>query len=528
MKFTRPATLALVVLSFTVAVCGGLSITRHIQRMFNEGGPRARLRSLTTPNIIFVLTDDQDYDSLAAMPIVNTELVAKGMNFTRHYVTDSLCCPSRASILRSQFVHSHGVEGNSTPLGGFQKFVETGDEQCTIATWLKDTGYRRALMGKYLNEYPKSKGHTYVPPDWDEWASPIGVRAYTGFDYVLNHDGALETYGTQPHDYFTDMLSGRAQEFVQTALNDATPFFLYVASFTPHQPAVPAPRHKGMFPGAQEPRGGSFDQADVALSPNFIQRLVPLNQTEVRHIDDLYRRRLQSLQAVDEMVGALVKLLEDNGVIDNTYIIFTSDNGFHLGQHRLRPGKRTAYEEDIHVPLVIRGPGITPGTQSSALTSELDFGPTIAEWAGGTVPDFAEGRSLGRIFERNGEAPAHWRKVMLVEHFSDSDEPFEAGDASSFSDVRRGHHSNIPPYFALRTESQLYVHYADDELELYDTTSDPFELHNLASQTVQSKLDQLEAWLKEMGACSGATCRTAEEHVPVSSPSPSPSPTSTP
>ncbi len=473
-----------------------------------------KARSPKRPNILFIVTDDQDLRSLALMPRVSEELAAGGMTFNRHYVTSALCCPSRASILRSQYVHSHEVKGNSKFNGAFQKFAASELDRSTIASWLRGAGYRSGLIGKYLNGYPRSKPMTYVPPDWDYWASPVLERAYDGFNYSINENGVLHSYGHAPHEYATDVFARKAAAFIEGALGDRVPFFLYLAPFVPHAPAIPAPRSLGSFARKKAPRDGSFNQADISLMPNFVKRLSLLSNGDQMRIDSQYRRRAETLMGVDEMVESLIQLLRARGALDSTYIVYTSDNGFHLGQHRLRPGKRTSYEEDIHVPLVIRGPGIEPQSSTDAITSALDFGPTFAAWARASVPDFVEGRSLAPLISAGGRKPSGWRNAVVVEHYLDSSEKFENNAGAANDDVPAAGNARVPPYYALRSESKLFVRYADGERELYDTDKDPYQMKNLAASAPQEQIAGLDRWLQEIIDCEGESCLDAERSPP--------------
>src|SRR6185295_6488695 len=243
-------------------------------------------------------------------------------------------------------------------------------------------GYRTALIGKYLNEYPDSDAPSYVPPGWDEWVVPAGGAPYTQFDYTLNLNGSLVEHAGTPADYLGDVLSRQARNFVTKASADGVPFFLYLTPYSPHKPCTAAPRHAGLFSKVKAPRTPSFNEADVSDKPEGIREKALLTKGDIALLDSLYRRRLQSLQSVDEAVAALITTLEKAGQLDNTFIIFTSDNGFHIGQHRLLGSKYTPYEEDIRIPLIVRGPGVPAGAKAKALVENVDLAPTIAQLAG--------------------------------------------------------------------------------------------------------------------------------------------------
>jgi arylsulfatase A-like enzyme len=458
------------------------------------------------PNIIFVLTDDLDTHSIAYMPHLRALLAEQGTTFSDFFVTDSLCCPSRSSILRGQYVHNHQVLGNSAPLGGFMQFHALGNEDSTIASWLRAAGYRTTLLGKYLNDYPQTAARTYVPPGWDHWVSPVDNTGYNGFLYVMNENTTLVPYGDQTDDYFTDVLSFKANVFIRDALRHGQPFFLYVATYAPHTPATPAPRSVGLFPGLVAPRTPSFNEADVEDKPQFIRNLPLLDPDQIKHIDELYRRRLESLQAVDEMLASLIVTLTRIGQLDNTYIFFTSDNGFHLGQHRMQEGKQTAYEEDIRVPLIVRGPGVPAGRTVDHLAVEIDLAPTFAALAGGAAPDFVDGRSLVPLLRGKLPAGEQWRQCLLLEHYAGSSEPFQ----SQFELAQQAQLA-IPTYKGLRCRDSTYVEYETGERELYDLRRDPHQLLNIQSQMPPALLRQQAALLGELATCAGASCRAAED-----------------
>ncbi len=412
------------------------------------------------PNILFILTDDQDARSLAFMPKLKALLIDRGTAFSSFYVTYALCCPSRASILRGQYARNHQVLTNRPPSGGFEKFQVLGHETSTIATWLRAGGYRTALLGKYLNGYPDNSNPTFVPPGWDEWYSPAGGNPYSNFNYRLNENGRIVTYGRRPEDYITDVLARRAADFIRRGAQTGRPLFIYIGTYAPHAPATPAPRHEGAFAGVTAPRSPSFNEADVSDKPEFVRSRSELSGRAMEQIDEHYRRRLQSLQAVDDLIASLVEVLQAQGELRRTYIVFTADNGFHLGEHRLPGGKNTAYEEDIRVPLIVRGPGVPEGRTLPHLALNIDFAPTFAELAGVAAPGFVDGRSLVPLLGGAPLAPDRWRQAFMVEHYTPG--------LPARAQVRRAGADAIPEYQAFRARDYVYVEYATGERELYD------------------------------------------------------------
>jgi N-acetylglucosamine-6-sulfatase len=462
----------------------------------------------TRPNVVVVLTDDQDLilGSMDYMPKTRSLLGAQGATFSQYFVPTSLCCPSRATILTGKYVHNHGVYQNFRPDGGFLRFMTLGHEEKTVAAALQQAGYRTALLGKYLNEYPLGVAKTYVPPGWDEWFAPSAGAPYGGFNYTLNQDGVLVEHGKTPEDYLTDVLAREARDFMTRSVAEQEPFFLLVTPFVPHKPSVPAPRHAKLFQGIQAPRTPSFNERNLRDKPQVRQRAL-LNAQEIGNLDILYRLRLRTLQAVDEMVAGIIESLRQSGQLDNTYIFFTSDNGFHLGQHRMPAGKYTPYEEDIHVPLLVRGPGVPTNLKVDALAMSVDLVPTIAELTGTPLLAQADGRSLAQLL-RGQPKPPTWRKSVLLEQFHFEEVPQSTTTTLEPSDVPGG--QEVPTHLGLRTATFKYVEYESGELEYYDLLKDPHELQNIAQTLTPAYRGKLSALVKALSTCAGAGCRAAE------------------
>jgi N-acetylglucosamine-6-sulfatase len=504
------------------------------------------------PNILFILTDDLDAATMDHFPVLRALLSDQGATFANYFDSLSLCCPSRTTILRGQYAHNTAITGNRPPAGGFEKVHALGLETSTIATWLRAAGYHTALLGKYLNGYPRGVAPTYVPPGWSDWYSPAAGNAYGEFNYTLNENGTLVPYGNRPEDYMVDVLAARAQAIMRRTAQDGTPFFIEIATYAPHGPATPAPRHADAFPDAQAPRTPSFNEEDVSDKPAWLRARPPLTPRQIEQIDALYRRRLQSLLAVQDLVAGLIDTLRATGQLANTYIFLSSDNGFHLGQHRLPSGKQTAYEEDIRVPLLVRGPGIAAGRVIDQLAGNVDLAPTFAELAGVQPPDFVDGRSLVPLLHGDTTAAASWRGAFLIEHGDVDDDKVSLwkgeveGDKEAAAPphrqggraagrgrpaagagglleppdpmeraqrVRGG--AGIPTFQALRTADVLYVRYVTGEQELYDLRADPAQLQNLAGSADPELLARLAAWLAVLGRCAGAGCRTADVAPPA-------------
>ena len=476
------------------------------------------LASPGAPNFVLILTDDQDVQSgmLAYMPHLQELLVGRGTSFPNNMVPLSLCCPSRTTILRGQYPHNTGVLGNSLPNGGFEKAYNENVEASTVATLLHGAGYRTALFGKYLNGYPDTADGFYIPPGWDEWNSPISGDPYGEFNYDLNENGTKGSYGSTPADYGTDVYLGKAVDFIQRAASTpGQPIFIYFATYAPHAPYTPAPRHAGLFPGVTAPHFPSFNEADVSDKPAYIHTKPLLTQADIAGIDSDFRGRLQALQAVDEAIATLVSTLSATGRLANTYIVFASDNGYHMGEHRLLPGKYTPYETDIHVPLVVRGPGVPAGVARSEYTADLDLAETFSDLAGLAPLSFSDGRSLKPLL--TGPPPSAWRQVFFLEEFGTGEfDPPDARSPSPREPLDKADLATvvpIPSYYGFQAPGYKYIEYKSGEKELY-VASDPYELTNVVSKVNPAIEAALGSYLNSFDGCVGDACRAAEAVVP--------------
>jgi arylsulfatase A-like enzyme len=453
--------------------------------------PAPRIARTAPPNIVLILADDLDTSHMQYLPLLRKHLAARGTTFSNAFVTYPVCAPSRASILTGQYAHNHGVVENRPPAGSFRRFFEDGREASTIATWLRAAGYRTGLIGKYINRYPLPRNLAYVPPGWDDWRgycdfiSMAENRAYYEFD--INENGRMVRYADEEKDYLTDVLRDKALDFIARS-GDDQPFFLYLSPFAPHAPVQPAARHAALFPDVKAPRRPNFDEEDVSDKPRWVRELPRLTPAQVQATDEWFRKRIQSMQAVDEMVEAVVQALEARGLLEHTYLFFTSDNGFQFGGHRMDHGKGDPYDESIRVPLLVRGPGVAQGKQEPALALNIDLAPTFAAIAGASVPDSVDGRSLLRTLTGK-QTLRDARSDFLVELRSKED-------------------AGITDYAALRSAEHLYVEYDSGERELYDLRKDPFQLDSIAQSADPALLQKLAERLQKLRACKGDGCRS--------------------
>jgi N-acetylglucosamine-6-sulfatase len=467
---------------------------------FLSGVPTFRPRA----NIVFVLTDDLSMDLLPFMPQVQ-ELESQGMTFNDYFVSDSLCCPSRASIFTGNFPHDTGVYSNVGPDGGIRAFYAHDDEQQTFNVALQRAGYVTAMMGKYLNGYLEPKqspvSDTYVPPGWNVW--DVAGNGYPEFNYELNENGRLHYYGRDPDDYLTNVLAEHADDFIRAASLRSSPFFLEVATFAPHRPYTPAPKYANAFPGLQAPEPPNFDRLPTN-PPEWLAGHKPLSARQIREINQAYQERVEDVQSVDNLVTSIERTLVEHRELSNTYIVFSSDNGLHTGEYRLMPGKLTAFDTDIRVPLVVAGPGVRAGSSTDAMTENIDLAKTFTAIGGTSMP--GDGHSLMPLLK--GEQPTDWRDAVLVEHHG-PDLGRTDPDAQNFDS------GNPTTYEAMRTPDFLYVEYADGEREYYDLRTDPYELDNIARDLSPAELARLHRELGALKRCHGGTACWAAGHVPL-------------
>jgi N-acetylglucosamine-6-sulfatase len=448
------------------------------------GGAGAAAR----PNVLVIMTDDQTVESVRVMTNVKRLLRDRGATFRSSFVTYALCCPSRATFLTGQYAHNHGVLGNSPPNGGYAKLDHTN----TLPVWLQDAGYYTAHLGKYLNGYGRADPRE-IPPGYDEWRGSVDPSTYRFYGYTLNENGRLTTY---ERTYQTDLYARKAARIIRQRAPRAQPFFLWVAFLAPHSggprepndPAgqatpVPAPRHRRAFDSAPLPRPPGFNERNVSDKPVGIRNRPLLGPRRIRRIRENYRQRLESLLAVDEAVARLVTTLRRTGELDDTLVIFTSDNGFFHGEHRVPAGKVLPYEPSIRVPLIMRGPGIPAGRRVGQRVANIDLAPTIVDAAGATPGRVLDGRSLLPVIARPNVPLG---RDLLVER---------GPGAGTFT--------------ALRAPNYFYAEYGNGERELYDLVRDPYELRsrhaNPAYATVREDLAERLAHLR---TCSGLACRT--------------------
>ncbi len=517
------------------------------------------------PNFVLIQTDDQTLDQLyatftppggapiPAMPNTLASIAGKGITFNRYYVSYPLCCPSRVSLLTGRYAHNHNVRGNVPPNGGYTGFSFRQANNHNVATWLQAAGYRTIHIGKFLNGYgdePFDDGKT-VPPGWNAWHSVLKADTnHYFYGYTLNDNGTLDgpfgdsgswdtrEYGQrddfgcpaaplngQPCLYATDVFTRIAwEELLGTP--PGQPFYLQLDYTAPHgdfrRPAGPEPavRHYDTFSGAPYPHSQSqgFNEGSVNDKPRFIREASFLSPTETHTYRVYYQKALESLRAIDEGVQLVVNTLGAMHQLRNTYIIFTSDNGFFYGEHRLTGGKFLAYEPATHLPLLIRGPGIKPATATGELAGNIDLAPTILELAGATADKNIDGRSLVPYMV---DSTLRTRRPLLFESFVETADVEQQGGIARVS-ARRGNGASAsivaPPkdYLGIRLGPFKYIEWPSGEKELYDITKDPYELNNeIRDKNFAPIRAFLHSQLIRLEACSGRTCQEVAPKFPL-------------
>jgi N-acetylglucosamine-6-sulfatase len=437
------------------------------------------------PNVLVIMTDDQTVEDMRVLPRTRALLAAKGTSFANSFVAYPLCCPSRSTFLTGQYAHNHGVLGNGGPTGGFQRL----DHSNTLPVWLQEAGYFTAHLGKYLNNYGVDS--PAPPAGWSRWFGLIDPTTYKLYDYTVSDDGVPVTYGDADADYQTDVLAEEAERILRSRAGESQPFFVTVAPVAPHleklggKQVAPraAPRYEGRFAKEPLPARPSFSEPDVNDKPAHIRKLPALAPPKEAHETAVYRARLASLLAVDDLVERLVDALADTGQLERTVIVFTSDNGYLLGEHRVVDQKYYPYEESIRVPLIIRGGGFPAGATAAQPVSNVDLAPTIVALTGAKARRVMDGRpllplALDPALEKN--------RTLLIEGLA-------PGKIT---------------YRAVRDPRWLYAEYSNGGRELYDLATDPFELRSRhASPGVAAVRGDLARRLARLSTCSGKSCR---------------------
>jgi N-acetylglucosamine-6-sulfatase len=499
------------------------------------------------PNILVVMTDDQALADLALMPNVKRLLAARGTTFADAVDSFPLCCPSRATFITGQYAHNHGVAGNFYPFGWYGMKHRAN----TLPAWLQDAGYRTALIGKWLNGYGARDAHGEVPAGFDIWRGLLDASAYDYFNFVMNRNGKLKTWGDadfarklvefaklevipnpgglqgvlarlrdlfgpapysywgteDPKDYSPDVTGKITEQLVRAEGDSKKPFFIWWSPAAPHREDVattlmgrpgrdprPAPRHESKSSRYKLPKPPNFNEADIADKPSNMQNAArPMSQEQIDQLQLDYEGRIGSLLAVDDHVKTLVRTLKQTHQLQNTLIVFLSDNGWLQGQHRVTGDKFLPYEESVRIPLIVRGPGVPAGKTVKGQVANIDFAPTLVDAANAKAGRKMDGVSLLPTIRDPRKRPKRVIEIEALERLFEGDIPVNAWDR---------------PYKGVRTDRYTYVVYTETgERELYDRRKDPFQLNNIARKSAYAQIEaRLAAQLKKLDRCKGRSC----------------------
>jgi arylsulfatase A-like enzyme len=516
-----------------VAVAAGLGVAPA-----RSGRPDTLTEAVASrPNIVFIMVDDMRDDDLRFMPSTRRLIGDRGVRFVNSFSPYPLCCPARASVLTGLYTHNHGVYTVYADYG-FHAF----DDRQTLATMLQRAGYVTVYLGKYLNRYGEDPPHgsrtgnslRYVPPGWTMWRASLdggfapGSRwdggTYRYFDTTLSFNG--EGFESLQGRYQTSAYGDIARSIIRRRAADAQPFLLYL-SFTaphtggPHEADDPAPTRLldgtlydwktparptsvwGYWNGSlRAAPGASWQDPDFTDKPPYLRELAPLTALDRRRLVQVTRQRAESLTVVDRQVGAVMSALDATGEMGRTLVIFTSDNGYFLGEQRMRLGKVFPHEPSLRVPLLMRGPGIPAGAVRRDPFSSVDYLPTLADVAG-TAPEHApDGVSMWDV-ARHGDSG--WRRAVLTETGALKHPPRTTNLAGL--PLGPGETPDLRFLIGVRTERYLFVDVAGQRDELYDLRADPKEYRNLAGDPAHARVEALlRQALQQVRACRGAGC----------------------
>ena len=479
------------------ALVAGLAALSGLTALGADAGAQAeRGAGSPRPNFLVIMSDDQRADDISVMREVKRRIANRGTTFRNAFATFPLCCPSRVTYLTGQYAHNHDVRSNIPPEGGVTAF--TDDDETTVVE-LRDAGYRTGWIGKYLNGYSKYWNDTgYLPPGYDVWLPMIS--GFTAYDWKQLVDGEKLEWGRSVRDYATDVYGRQTKEFIRASADQAAPFFLTVAPNTPHREAGrgggkasrynprPARRHKDQLEGYPFPKTKAFNELNVSDKPSFIRDTPRLTRHFVRRTERQRLARLESVLAIDDIVNSAIRTLKKSGELSNTIVIFTSDNGFELGEHRLG-SKNRIYEESIRVPLMMRGPGVPAGNTVRSPAANLDVAATIYDLAGVDPPVPQDGISLFELIEDPG---AFAERELLIE--------------TTISRALR-----TPGFIYAEHDSDPETPTVADELELYDLENDPLQLESIhddfgpGTPTPQERA-AMAARLQQLSSCAGNNC----------------------
>ncbi|XP_013399886.1 N-acetylglucosamine-6-sulfatase-like [Lingula anatina] len=444
----------------------------------------------------------------------------EGIIFRNMFATSPLCCPSRSSILTGNYVHNHGAVNNSVDGNCSSPIWQKQSETRAFITYLKKQKYTTFFAGKYLNQYGKLEtgGPEHIPPGWDWWNGLVGNSRY--YNYHLSVNGTVENHRDNYQiDYFTDIINRRAEEFLQLQSPDSVPFFMMLSTPACHGPFTPAPQYSNSFNDIKAPRNGSFNVYGKDKHWLIRQAKSPMSAHVIATIDKVFRHRWRTLLSVDDMVENVINLLTQRKLLDNTYVFYSSDNGYHLSQFSLPLDKRQLYEFDVRVPLMVRGPGIKAGQLREEIILNIDFAPTFIALSAQTAPSQMDGMSFHNLLARNATIPASsWRESFVIEHQGEYTQIIPNCPQYDYMNLA---HCNAHcvcedaknnTYSCVRTLSAdtnyMYCVFEDTENfeEFYDLNKDPDQLSNAIQTVGKSVLMDQRKKLMELSVCQGPSC----------------------
>ena len=506
------------------------------------------------PNIVLIQADDIVRSDMKYMPRVRALLGQGGTTFTNHNAPYPLCGPARASLFTGQLAHNNQVLANfrANDGGHYQLRDLPGklSDRNTLAPWLKRAGYRTGFVGKYLNDYG-TLDRTEIPKGWDDWKALIDQSTYDYYNYAMNLNGKVKFWGDrtyaeaqlrlgtlaatnppttfgeflamfkeafQPFDYFgwqrpkdysMDVNGTMARNFVKSSARSRKPFFLYYAPPGPHaedtnhiqglRPGAPGPdprppkRYEHTFDHVKLPRPPAFNEEDVSDKASNVKNLAKLSDAQIERVTESYRGRLGAIKSIDDQVGKIARALRKRGEMRNTVIIFTSDNGYLQGEHRLAASKFMPFENALRIPLLIRGPGIKAKRKINRPSLDVDLTRTVLAAAKAKPGRVMDGISL--LAAAKGKKGLPKRDIPM-----EAERPlFKFTTPLTAFDV---------PFYGVKTNRYKYIHWSFGEQELYDMKKDPHELENLASRPgMAGVLAKLETKAKKLSKCKGKSCR---------------------
>jgi len=465
---------------------------------------------VSRPNIVVIVVDDLDLKTLQVtlendwMPNLKKYMINNGTTFDNSFVTNSVCCPSQATLLTGLYSHNHNVLTNNPNRNGS---IVAFDDTSTLSVWLQNAGYRTGHVGKYMIGYGVSTEPNYIPPGFDDWQALVDPDTYQVFNYTINDNGSLMRYGEEKTDYQTDVLAKRATDFIyeSVSIQPSSPFFLKVMTMAIHAEKFTdqncnfsymdiglirsPPRYEDTAKGFDLPKNPSFNEINIKDKPAWLEEFPPLDEQQEQCLTKFFQKRVESLRAVDDLIGQIANALNDTEQLKKTVLIFTSDNGFLLGDHRI-VGKNVFYEESIRVPLIILLPDYPSEQTINQLVTNNDLAPTIVDLSNISPPMKMDGVSLVPLILNSEDI--EWRNKILLEHFSVGWRP---------------------NHFAVREDSTIFIKYEDSVEEFYDLKTDPYQLqslHDCDDEFCKKILEKHRIDLEEIKNCGNGACQIIE------------------